>query len=334
MEGLAGYILRRLLFVPVALLVVSYVLFCITRWAPGDPISLFSGQNRDREAIERVQDKYNLNDPISPVSLSRDAPFIELHRTNQYTTWLEDVLLHGDLGPSYRFRDREITELLGPRIWVSFRLGLYASVLAFVIGIPVGVFAAVRQGTWADPFIITIFLFFQSLHTLVVVPFLVLIFAAQLHWLPPGGFDGIFSTSVIIPTVALSLPGVAGIARLARTVTVQVLYDDFVRTARAKGLDEQVVIWRHVARNSLVPMFTTVVGLNLVGLIEGAFFTENVLGINGIGKFMVEEVHTRDYNVVMAFVLLTTLLFVLANLLTDIALALLDPRVRVPKEAR
>jgi ABC-type dipeptide/oligopeptide/nickel transport system permease component len=334
MEGLAGYILRRLLFVPVTLFVVSYALFCITRWAPGDPISLLAGQRRDPEAIERVQNKYGLNDPISPVTLSTDAPFVGLHADNQYTTWVEDVVLHADFGPSYRFRDRDIWELLRPKIWISFQVGLYASVLAFIIGIPVGVFAAVRQGTWADPFIITIFLFFQSLHTLVVVPFLVLIFAAQLHWLPPGGFDGIFSKSMIIPTVALSLPGVAGIARLARTVTVQVLYDDFVRTARAKGMSETVVIWRHVARNSLVPMFTTVVGLNLVGLIEGALFTEILLGINGIGSFMYEAVQSQDYNVILAFVMLTTLLFVLANLVTDIALAMLDPRIRVRRQVR
>jgi ABC-type dipeptide/oligopeptide/nickel transport system permease component len=313
MEGLAGYILRRLLFLPITLLIVSFAAFYITRWGPGDPITVAAGAGlRDPDAIARVQEKYGLDKPIY----------------QQYGIWLKGVVLHGDLGPSYRYRDRTIVELIRPKIWVSMRLGLYAFIITFAVGIPVGIFAALKQGTAWDPLAIGTFLLFQSIPVLVMVPMLVLLFAAKLHWLPSGGFNGLFSLSMVIPTVALSLPGIAGVARLARATMIGTLQEDFVRTARAKGLPESTVIFGHVARNSLVPVMTTVIGFSLVGLIEGAFFTETLLGIPGIGKFVFDSVNGRDYNVILAIVLLITTAFVLANLLVDIALVIIDPRVR------
>lgn len=313
MEGLAGYVLRRLLFLPITLLIVSFAAFYITRWGPGDPISVAAGAGlRDPDAIARVQQKYGLDKPVY----------------QQYGIWLKGVILHGDLGPSYRYRDRTIAELIRPKIWVSMRLGLYAFILTFAIGIPVGIFAALKQGTAWDPLAIGTFLLFQSIPVLVLVPMLVLLFAAKLHWLPSGGFNGLFSLSMVIPTVALSLPGIAGVARLARATMIGTLQEDFVRTARAKGLPESTVVFGHVARNSLVPVMTTVIGLSLVGLIEGAFFTETLLGIPGIGLFVYDSVNGRDYNVILAIVLLITTAFVLANLLVDVALVIIDPRVR------
>src|SRR6478752_6968473 len=195
MEGLAGYILRRLLFLPITLFVVSFATFYITRWGPGDPVSVYSGQFRDEEAFARVQHKYGLDKPIY----------------QQYGIWVKGVLLHGDFGVSFRYRDRSIPGILGPKIWVSARLGLYAFFLTFLIGIPVGILAAVKQGSWLDPFMISVFLFFQSIPVLVMVPILVLLLAVQVQWVPPGGFDGLFSRSMIIPTIALALPGVAGV---------------------------------------------------------------------------------------------------------------------------
>ena len=312
MDGLGGYVLRRLLFLPVTLLIVSFATFYVTRWGPGDPVSVYSGQYRDQEAFDRVLHKYGLDKPI----------------VAQYGIWLKGVVLHGDFGVSFRFRDRSIPEIIGPKIWVSARLSLYAFFLEFLIGIPVGVYAALKQGTWRDPFLISVFLFFQSIPVLVTVPILVLVFAEKLHWLPNGGFDGVFSKSMIIPTLALSLPGIAGIARLARVTTLGTMGEDFVRTARSKGLDEFTVVTRHVVRNSVVPVMTTVIGLSLVGLIEGAFFTETILGIPGIGRFTFESVNGRDYNVLLAIVLLVTTVFVLANLAVDLVLAVIDPRIR------
>jgi ABC-type dipeptide/oligopeptide/nickel transport system permease component len=312
MEGLAGYILRRLLFLPVTLFVVSFATFYVTRWGPGDPISVYSGQYRDEEAFDRVRRKYGLDKPI----------------VEQYGIYVKDLALHGDFGESFKYRDRAITDVIGPKIWVSVRLGLYAFILTFLIGIPAGIISAVKQGSWLDPFIISVFLFFQSIPVLVMVPVLVLVFAAKLEWLPAGGFDGLFSKSMIIPTLALSLGGIAGVARLARATTLGTLDADFVRTARAKGLDEFTVVTRHIARNSVVPVMTTVIGLSLVGLLEGALFTETLLGIPGIGSFIYDSVRGRDYNVILAIVLIVTTAFVLANLLVDLALLVIDPRVR------
>lgn len=312
MDGLAGYVVRRLLFLPLTLLVVSFGTFYITRWGPGDPISVYSGQYRDPVAFARVRHKYGL-----------DKPIIE-----QYGIYMKGLLLHGDLGESYRYRDRTIPEVIGPKIWVSVRLGLPAFVLMFLIGIPAGVLAAVKRGSWLDPFTIGSFLFFQSIPVLVTVPMLVLVFAARLHWLPSGGFDGMFSKSMIIPTIALSIGGIAGVARLARATMLGTLNEDFVRTARSKGLAEGAVIGRHVARVSLAPVMTTVIGFSIVGLLEGALFTETLLGIPGIGRFLYESATGRDYNVILAVVLLMTVAFVIANLVVDLALVVIDPRVR------
>jgi peptide/nickel transport system permease protein len=163
---------------------------------------------------------------------------------------------------------------------------------------------------------------------LVMVPVLVILLAVKADWVPPGGFDGIFSRSMIIPTLALGLPGIAGVARLARATTLGAVHEDFVRTARAKGLDEFTIMTRHVARNAVAPVMTTVIGLSLVGLIEGALITETLLGIPGIGQFIFESVNAKDYNVILVIVLMLTFAFVLANLLVDLALVAIDPRIR------
>jgi ABC-type dipeptide/oligopeptide/nickel transport system permease component len=240
-------------------------------------------------------------------------------------------VLHGDFGPSYRYRDRSIGEVIWPKIWVSVRVGAYAFFLTFLIGVPVGMFAALHQGTWRDSGLIGVFLFFDSIPTLVSVPTLVLVLSAKLHWLPPGGFDGLLSKSMVIPTIALTVPAIAGIARLTRTSMLGVMHEDFVRTARAKGLEERVVVLRHAARMSLLPVMTTVVPLALAGMLSGALFTEILLGIPGIGSFLYEAVRSQDYNVVLAMVVLLCTAFVIANLVVDVLLIVLDPRVRAAR---
>jgi ABC-type dipeptide/oligopeptide/nickel transport system permease component len=316
MDGLSGHIIRRLLFLPLTLLIVSFAMFYITRWGPGDPISIYSGQFRDEEAFNRVREQYGLDQPIY----------------QQYGIWLRDIVFHGDFGPSFRYRDRDIPEIIFPKMWVSVQVAFFAFIFTFLIGIPLGIFAAVKRGTWIDPALIGTFLFFRSIPVLVFVPILVLFLAVRWDLVPSGGFDGIFTLSMVIPTIALTLPGIAGVARLSRTATLTAIEDDFVRTARAKGLSEYVVITRHVVRHSVVPIMTTVIGLDLVSLIEGALFIEILLGIPGIGSFIFESVNGRDYNVILAIVMITTTAFVLANLLVDLALIIIDPRVRAGQQ--
>jgi ABC-type dipeptide/oligopeptide/nickel transport system permease component len=304
------YVLRRLLWVPLILFAVSFITFTVARFGPGDPIRIAMGQFRDPDALARVRHEKGL-----------DKPLYEQYRIYMWNA------LHGDLGESFRYRDRPVSDIIFPKMWVSAQLGIVALIITFGVGIPVGVLAALRQGTWLDPAAISTFLLFQSVPVLMTVPLLLLIFVVKLGWLPAGGWEGILSKNSVIPALALSLPGVAGVARLMRATTLDVLREDYVRTARAKGLPEFTVVSRHVARNALLPM-TTVIGISLVTLLEGAFFTETLLGIPGIGRLAFESVTSRDYDVILGLTLVLATAFIVANIVIDIAYTFIDPRVR------
>jgi ABC-type dipeptide/oligopeptide/nickel transport system permease component len=324
MQGLLGYAIRRLLWVPVILFAVSFLAFTVTRFGPGDPVTVLSPNYRDPEAFERVRRQRGL-----------DKPFYQ-----QYAIYMRDVL-QGDFGESVTiYRGEKVWDIIWPRMLVSIQPGLVALIIAFSVGTVVGIFAAVRQGTWLDPFSISSFLFFQSIPVLVSLPFLVLIFVVKLGWLPAVGWGGprvdvgpqdialgLFSKHIILPAIALSLPSVAGIARLVRATTLSVLGEDYVRTARAKGLPEVTVVGRHVARNALLPL-VTIIGLSLVGLLEGAFFTETILGIPGIGALGYQAATSRDYDVILALVLILATAFVVGNIVIDIVYTFIDPRIR------
>lgn len=324
MQGLLGYIIRRLLWLPVVLFAVSFFTFTIARFGPGDPVTVLAGQHRDPEAFERIRDELGL-----------DEPFYE-----QYAIYMTNVL-QGDFGESITiYQGRPVLEIIWPRMLVSLQYGIIALIIGFTVGTAVGIFSALRQGTWMDPFAIGSFLFFQSIPVLVTVPFLVLIFVVRLGWLPAVGWGGpdvdigdqtislgIFSRHIILPVIALSLPAIAGVARLVRATTLQVLGEDYVRTSRAKGLRERTVIFQHVARNALLPL-VTIVGLSLVTLLEGAFFVETILGIPGIGRLGFDAVNSRDFDIILALVLIVSTAFILANLLIDIAYTFIDPRIR------
>jgi len=310
MQGMLAYVVRRLLWLPVTLLAVSFLTFTIARLGPGDPVTAAGTQIRDPEAFDRVRSHLGLDKPLH----------------EQYWIYLKG-LVRGDLGDSYKYRDRSVAELIFPKIWVSARVGLLAIALTFLVGVPAGLVAAHRQGTWTDPLVISILLFFQSVPVLVMLPVLVLVFSLKLDWLPPAGWDGVFSTKIILPVIALSLPGMAGVARLVRATTLDVLGQDYVRTARAKGLSEFTVLKRHVVRNAMLPL-VTVIGLSLVAVLEGAFFTEVIMGIPGIGNFAFEAVKGRDYNVILGITLVLAVAFIVANIVVDIAYTVIDPRVR------
>lgn len=320
MQGILPFVVRRLMWAPFVLLAVSLATFALGRFGPGDPVEILQGQYHDPAVVERIRHERGLDDPF----------FV------QYGRYMRDVL-QGDLGTSVAPLGRPVEDIIFDKMWITIQYNVVALFIIFAIGIPVGIWAALRQGTWQDPLTIGFFLFFRSVPVLVTIPILQFIFALKLGWLPSGGWVerdflflkiGILDKRIIMPILALSLPGIAAVARLMRAQTLEVLDEDFVRTARAKGLRELVVISRHVARNALLPM-TTIVGFALVGLLGGSLFVETLFGIPGIGQFTWQAVGNRDYDVIMAVTLITATAFIVANLVTDITYGFIDPRVRL-----
>lgn len=325
MQGLAGYILRRLLLVPVILVVVSIVTFALGRYAPGDYVQIQAGSRANPETIERIRNDQGLNDPVY----------------QQYGRYVWNVL-HGNFGESKRYRGVAVQDVIFPRLWVTLQYNALVLILTFLIGIPVGTWAATRRGTWLDPLSIGTFLMFASVPVVVSIPVLQWFFAVKLGWLPTSGWHardilgvhlGIFSREIILPVLILALPGVAGIARYMRAQVLEVLDQDYVRTAQAKGLNTYDVVSRHVVRNALLPI-ATILGFELAGLLSGSIFVETLLGIPGIGGFAFESIGSRDYDSIMAIVLVGSAAFIFANLLVDIAYGFIDPRIRLPGVGR
>lgn len=306
-----AYIARRLLWTPVLLLIVSFVTFTLGRFGPGDPVQIILGPRAAPDAVERIREERGLNDNIAV----------------QYTRYIGGVL-RGDFGESFQYRGRTVGELIAKRIPVSAQLGAAALIISVALGIPLGVLAAMKQGTGLDTVIVSATLLGQSIPIFLTAPLLLLVFSLRLGLLPTSGFDGFFSTSIILPAFVLGIPGVAILTRLTRASTMDVIGQDYIRTARAKGLSESAVRTRHILRNSLIPVVTTL-GFSLAGLASGAFIVESIFGIPGVGLLGIESLFARDYPIIMALTLIGTTLFVLANLLVDLAYPLLDPRIRL-----
>ncbi|MDO8615977.1 MAG: ABC transporter permease [Dehalococcoidia bacterium] len=325
MQGLASYITGRLLLAPVVLLVISFATFALGRYAPGDYVEIQAGTRARPETIERIRHERGLDDPVY----------------EQYGRYAWRAL-HGDFGESKRYRGVAVEDVIFPRLWVTVQYNAIALILTFGIGIPIGTWAATKRGTWLDPLAIGTFLLFASVPVVVSVPALQWLFAVKLGWLPTSGWRvheffgvelGIFSRQIILPMLILTLPGVAGVARYMRGQVLEVLDQDYVRTARAKGLRGDVVVSRHVVRNALLPI-ATILGFELAGLLAGSIFVETLLGIPGIGLYAFESIGSRDYDSIMAIVLMGSAAFIAANLLVDIAYGFIDPRIRLPGAVR
>ena len=305
------YVVRRLVWLPFALMAVSIVTFGLGRIAPGDPVEVILGARATPEAVERLR-----------VSMGLDK-----HIVAQYGEYMWNFL-HGDLGESYTYRGRPVTSLIGSKMWVSAQLGIAASIISVAIGLPLGFFVAHKQAQWQDPVTIGSAVFLMSVPVAVSAPLMLWAFCLKLDIVPYcSGWGGLFDSRIIIPALIMGVPGVAGFARMMRASTLDVLGQDFIRTAQAKGLSGMVIDRRHVLRNAMIPIIT-IFGFLLAGLIGGAFITETILGIPGIGRLFVESIFSRDYPVIMAGTLIGAAAFVLANLIADISYALIDPRIR------
>ena len=301
------YVVRRiLLLVPIWLAVYTAV-FCLFQITPGGPWD--REKPVPREALEALNRKYGLDKPVA----------------QQYVDYLVGVVTRFDFGPSYRRVSRTVTDIIQDFFPVSLRLGLLAMLFAISLGVPLGVAAALRHNSAADFGAMFLAVVGISVPSFVVGPILIWIFALALGWVPTGGIEE--PRNYILPALTLGLPPLALIARFTRSAMLEVLQADYVRTARAKGLAERVIVLRHALRNGLIPV-VTVIGVLMAEVMVGSFYVETVFVIPGIGRYFVTSVSDRDYPVLMGVTLLLASLIALANLIVDLLYAYLDPRIR------
>ena len=333
------YIIRRLLWLAVVLFVVSAITFIMMRLVPGGPF------NTDRGVpdaiIANLERRYNLDAPLVEQYLDYIAGLSVPHITDG--EWRrsisEDYLVNIPLpilgegvafrwmnfGPSLTRRSQTVSAIIGDTLPVSMQLGLAAMLIGLVIGIPLGIFAALRRNTWADYMGMSVAILGVSVPAIILGPILQYVLGVGLRWLPVSGW-GTFA-QVIMPAFALGFAQSALIARLTRASLLQVLSEDYIRTARAKGLHNRTVIIVHALKNALIPVIT-VIGPLAAALLTGTFVVEIIFGIPGLGKFFVNSIINRDYTIIMGTVLLYAWFLVVANLLVDIVYAWIDPRIR------
>ena len=299
--------LQRLLGLIPTLLMLITVAFFLIRVAPGGPF--------DSERILPPEIEANLN-----AKYHLDEPLLQ-----QYFRYVGQVAVL-DLGPSFQYKDWTVNELIAQGFPVSMTVGLTAMVLAFVLGTLLGIAAALRQNTRIDYSLMGFAMLGISIPNFVIAPILILLLAVYAGWLPAGGWDWSVS-SMVLPVVTLSLPAIAYIARMTRCSMIEVLHSNFVRTARAKGLPESVVIRRHVLRPALLPVISFL-GPATAGMISGSVVIERIFSIPGLGSYFVQGALNRDYTLVMGVVIFYGVLIIVLNFLVDLIYAWLNPKIR------
>jgi peptide/nickel transport system permease protein len=310
-----AYIIRRLLATIPVMGVVALFVFSLLYIAPGDPAAVIAGDLATSEDIARIHAKLGL-----------DEPFLL-----RFGNWLWGVL-HGDLGVSI-FTNLPVTQLIGQRLEPTAALTITTLIVSIAFAIPLGVVAAWKVGTWIDRGVMVIAVLGFSLPSFVLAYILILGFSIELDWLPVQGYvsirDGFlpFIAHLVLPSIALGLIYGALIARITRASMLEVLSQDYIRTAQAKGLAQDAVLVRHALRNAAIPI-ATVIGIGLALLISGVIVTETVFAIPGIGRLTVDAILRRDYPIIQGVILLFSAAYVLVNLAVDVSYTLLDPRVR------
>ncbi len=309
------------------------------RSLPGGPFDFAGDKSLPPAVVTNLKVRYHLDEPLWKQFVRYLAgDFVD---TLNPLDFGKNGLLRGDLGVAFRARGRTVNEIVGESFPVSAQLGVLAVFLSVAVGIPLGTLAALRQNSWVDYTSTFVAIIGVSIPPLVLGPVLQWIFGLNLEWLPIGtwgsappyvlGFlpvpDLNFWSHAILPTIALGSRFSAQIARLTRASILQVIREDYIRTARAKGLQERMVVIRHVLKNSLIPV-VTILGPLFVGVVTGTFIIELIFGIPGMGKHFVESIGNRDYSLIQGVTIIYAVLLVLANLVVDISYAWLDPRIR------
>jgi peptide/nickel transport system permease protein len=327
MEPMSAFILRRLIWLPILLFFISIVTFALGLYGPGDPVQVMLGMHATPETIERLRHEYGF-----------DQPFYV-----QYVNYVVNAL-QGDFGYSLvKYRDQPVGPLIAERLPVTIQLNLLAIILGIVIGIPLGLVAGLKRDSWIDLLIRGVVIAGISFPIIFLNPVLTFIFSRR-HEIVVGAsnislaigpilpmvgghWDGLLSTKIILPAFIESLGVIAVMTRQLRAGMIEVLSEDYIRTARAKGLRERAVIVRHAMRNALIPI-ATIIGLMIGGLVAGSFLVENWFGVPGVGALAYDSLLSRDYYVIMALTLLIAVAYVFANLLVDVMYGFLDPRIR------
>jgi len=293
--------------IPTLLLVVALA-FLMVHAAPGGPFDDERVLPADIEA--NIARAYHLDEPLP----------------EQFWRYLSGVV-RGDLGPSYRYRDHTVSQLIGGAFPLSIKLGAMAMTLALVLGISAGTFAALRRNSWLDRTVMTLAMTGISIPVFVIAPVLVLLLAVQLQWLPAGWSGNEGGTRFVLPVVSLALPQIAYIARLTRASMIDVLASDFVRTARAQGLGTRAVVHYHALKPAMLPV-VSYLGPAVAAILTGSVVVEEIFGIPGLGQFFVRGALNRDYTLVLGIVIFYAALVILLNLIVDILYAVIDPRIR------
>lgn len=305
-----GYAVRRLLGLVPVVGVAIVVTFGALQFVPGDPILIMLGDQSGDPALEaRLRQEYGLDRPLP----------------ERFVRYLGG-LARGDLGLSFRFAETPVSEVIASGLAVSPLLAVGALLLSLPIGVGIGTFAARRKGRWSDSLAMLLVVFAISIPNFAMASFLVYLLSVRWGALPVAGWGA--PAQAVLPMILLVLPPAVYIARLTRTYMVEVLAQDYVRTARAKGLRENLVVYRHALRNAFVPLLTSI-GVIFGGLLSGTFVIETIFNIPGLGRLAIQSIFARDYPVVMAIVLLYTLFYSLVNLLVDLAYGVIDPRIRL-----
>jgi oligopeptide transport system permease protein len=300
------YIVGRLLWIIPVLFIVTLLTFLLMHSVPGGPWA--REKALPAPTVARLNIKYGLDDPL-PV---------------QYVRWVTD-LLQGNLGPSFKFADRSVNDIVADGLLTTLQLGLMALVLAVVVGIPLGIFAALGHNRWPDYLSTGISIVGVATPSFILATMLVLFFSVTLRWFPTGGWKG--PETWVLPTIALAGFPIAVIARYTRASMLEVTRKDYIRTAHSKGIGGQAVVSRHMIRNALIPV-VTILGPTLAYLVTGSFIIETVFGIPGVGRYYITSIFQKDYGVLMAMTMLYAFAVAILNLVVDVLYGYIDPRIR------
>ncbi|MER9420625.1 ABC transporter permease [Mesorhizobium sp. M0306] len=312
---MTGYILRRMVSTIAVMAMVGIFIFLLLRLAPSDPAAMIAGDTATAEMIAGIREQLGLNDPMSV----------------QFIRWVRDML-GGNFGISI-FSGRPVLELISQRLEPTLTLSILTMILSVTVGVSFGILAAWRSGGLVDRLLAAFSAVGYSVPVFVIGFFLIYFFAIRAHWLPVQGYvpidDGLgpWFSHLILPTVALSLAYIAFIARVTRASMLEVLSEDYMRTAAAKGASSYAMLFHHALKNAGVPILT-VIGISFAYLIGGVVLTETVFNIPGIGRLVVDAISNRDYPIIQSVLILTSGLYVLINLMVDLAYTLIDPRIR------